>query len=393
MSDFIKVAKRIDEMPAYIFSEINKIKEQARAKGMDLISLAIGDPDKATPPAVVEKMRAAIEKQPNHQYSPYDGTKAFREAAARFMQRRFGVSVDPASEVVALVGSKEGIAHLPLAFCDPGDNILYPTPGFPMYATTISMAGGNPIAIPLTFDKQFVPDLAHLKVQLERHKPKYLILNYPHNPTSAVISRDALKQIIDMAREHRCFVAFDNAYSEIYFDDNNKPISALEIPGAKDLCIEFHTLSKTFNMTGWRIAFAVGNQTLVQGLLKVKTNIDSGPFPATQEAAVYALDNEDAIASEGRQMYAARRKVALAALDKLGIEYLPNHATFYVWASVPNGQSSMDFCKKLIEEQGVVCTPGVGFGAEGEGFFRLALTVDVPRIEEAMKRLAKFLGR
>ena len=393
MSDFIRVAKRIDEMPAYIFSEINAIKEKAKAKGLDLISLAIGDPDQPTPKTIVEKMKEAVDKGKNHQYSPYDGTKEYRQAAARFMKRRFDVDVDADREVVGLVGSKEGIAHLPLAFCNPGDNILYPTPGFPMYATTISMAGGNPIAVPLTYDQQFLPDLAHLKVQLEKHKPKYLILNYPHNPTSAVMPKTTLKEIVDLARKNECFLAFDNAYSEIYFDSSDKPVSALEIPGAKDISIEFHTLSKTFNMTGWRVAFAVGNETLVKGLLKVKTNIDSGPFPATQEVAIYALDNEERIASEMHKLYAERRAVALKGLDDLGIEYLPNKATFYIWASVPGGQPSMEFCKKLIEEKGVVFTPGVGFGAEGEGFFRLALTVDVPRIQEAMKRLKEFLGK
>ncbi len=389
----VRVAKRVAEMPAYIFSEINVIKEKARAKGMDLISLAIGDPDKATPTAIVNMMKLATEKQGNHQYSPYEGTKAFRASCANFMKRRFGVTLSPDKEIVALVGSKEGLAHLPLAFVNPGDCVLYPTPGFPMYATTVSMAGGRPVSFHLTFDNAFLPDLKKFEAQVKKEKPTYVILNYPHNPTAATCPEETLIDLLELAKKYDFFIAYDNAYSEIYLDENKKPISALQIPGAKDRVIEFHTLSKTFNMTGWRIAFAAGSETLVQGLLKVKTNIDSGPFPATQEAAVYALDNYESLTPEIRRGYRDRMKAALAGLDRLEIEYLQPTATFYVWAKVPNGESSMEFCKNLIEKQGVVVTPGLGFGDEAEGYFRLALTVDVPRIEEALRRIATYLNR
>jgi LL-diaminopimelate aminotransferase len=228
---------------------------------------------------------------------------------------------------------------------------------------------------------------------MKRHEPKYLILNYPHNPTAAVCPRETLTSIVDLCHRFDCFLCYDNAYSEVYFSDKARPISALEIPGAKDITIEFQTLSKTFNMTGWRLAFAVGSEKLVQPLRNTKTHIDSGPFPATQEAGAWALEEYQQLTEPLRQMYAERRKVALHGLDRLHIEYLPPAATFYIWCRVPDEQPSMEFCRQLIEQQGLVITPGIGFGPEGEGFFRLALTVDVPRIEEAMHRLAVFLGR
>lgn len=393
MNRTIRPAKRLEAIPAYIFSEINQIKEKAKAKGMDLISLAIGDPDKPTPTPIIDRMKAAVEKQSNHVYSPYEGTAEFREAAARWLKRRFGVAVDSSEELVALVGSKEGIAHFPLAYCDPGDVCLYPTPGFPMYSTTIALAGGKPVPLPLRYEKGFLPDLRELEALVEKTRPKYLTLNYPHNPTSAVCPKPLLADIVSLAKKHDVVIAYDNAYSEIYYDAKDRPASVLEIPGAKDVCIEFHTLSKTFNMTGWRIAFAAGNRDLVKALLKVKTNIDSGPVKSVQEAAAFALDNEEAISESMRKVYAERRKVALEGLDRLGIEYLEPRATFYVWAGVPQGGSSMEFAKRLIESQGVVVTPGVGFGPEGEHFFRLALTVDVPRLKEAIERMGKFLGR
>jgi LL-diaminopimelate aminotransferase len=238
-----------------------------------------------------------------------------------------------------------------------------------------------------------LPDLKELDGLLEKHKPRFMILNYPSNPTTATISREKLTEIVRLARKHNTLIAYDNAYSEMYYSESDKPLSILEIPGAKDVAIEFQSLSKTFNMTGWRLGFAVGNADLIKGLLKAKTNIDSGPLLSVQEAGSWALEHADELASPIRAVYAERRAAVLSGLEKLGIEYFAPKATFFVWARVPNGKPSMDFCRELIEQQGLVVTPGMGFGVEGEGYFRLAMTVDSPRIREAMTRLAKYLGR
>lgn len=389
----LRLAKRIAELPAYIFSEINVLKAEAQKKGVSLTSLAIGDPDQPTPKAIIEKIKEAAEKQPNHLYSPYEGTLAFRKSVADYFVKRFGVSVDPETEIVSLIGSKEGIAHFPLAFCDPGDRALYPSPGYPVFQTCIQIAGGVAIPVPHRPENQFLPDLNELESLLKTHTPKFMILNYPSNPTTAMVSREKLKDIVDLAKQYNTIIVYDNAYSEIYYDEKHKPLSILEIPGAKDIAIEFHSLSKTFNMTGWRLGYAVGNRTLVQGLLRTKTNIDSGPLLSVQEAGCYALANAEALAEPIRQVYRERRKVVLDGLDDLKIEYFYPHATFFIWARVPNGQPSFEFTKSLIEKQGLVVTPGIGFGKEGESYFRLAMTVETKQIAQCLERLATYLRK
>lgn len=389
----IRQSDRLRALPPYIFSEINAIKADAEKRGIKLLSLGIGDPDLPTPDAIVQKIQEAAAKPKNHMYSPYDGTKAFRSAAAAWFQRRFGVTLDPDKEVVALIGSKEGIAHFPVAFVNPGDNCLYPSPGYPVFGTSILLAGGNAVPMPLHAETNFLPDPKELEKLFIEKKPKYALLNFPSNPTSAMCPKEKLAEIVALARKHEVILVSDNAYSEIYFDDAKKPCSILEIEGAKEVAIEFHSLSKTFNMTGWRLAFAVGNPDLVAGLLRAKTNIDSGPLLAVQEAAIYALENAEALVAPIRKVYAERRELVLAGLRKLGIEYFPMDATFFLWARVPNGQPSMEFTKALINTEGLVVTPGMGFGPEGEGFFRLALTVDKPALVEALARLERFLKR
>ena len=384
-------AKRLQELPPYIFSEINKIKADATSRGIKLISLGIGDPDKPTPDSIVKKMQEAIAKPENHPYSPYNGSTEFRESVVTWFKKRFGVSLDAEKEVVALIGSKEGLAHFPVAFCNPGDVALYPNPGYPVFSSSIHLGAGIPIGIPMSADQGMLPELNELESIMKEKSPKYMILNFPSNPTSVMCPRDLMTDIVGLAKKYNTIILSDNAYAEIYYDEAKKPFSILEIEGAKDVAIEFHSFSKTFNMTGWRIAFAVGNPDLVAGLLEAKTQIDSGPLLSVQETAAYALSQYDNIVPGIRDVYADRRKVLLSGLDDLGIEYLPLDATFFLWAKCPKGMKSMDLTRDLIEKKGLVVTPGMGFGDQGEGFFRLAMTVDTPEINTFLTKFGEYL--
>jgi LL-diaminopimelate aminotransferase len=382
-------ADRLQQLPPYIFSQLNAIKADAQSRGIALTSLAIGDPDKPTPPEIIRLIQEASLRPENHAYSPYEGTAAFRQSVATWFQGRFGVSLDPSKEIVALIGSKEGIAHFPVAFCNPGDKCLYPSPGYPVFQTSIALGGGQAIAYPLKFESGFVPDSNEMEDLFRTHQPRYAILNFPANPTSATVTREKLAELVGLAKKYGVILLSDNAYSEIYYDV--KPPSILEIPGAKDVAIELHSFSKSYNMTGWRLGFAAGNAELVGGLLRAKTNIDSGPLLAVQDACTRVLPRADEFSGPIRELYRQRRELLLAGLDRLGVEYFKPEATFFVWARVPGGGGSMDFTKKLIEKAGVVVTPGIGFGAEGEGFFRLALTVDPPAMNESLTKLEKVL--
>lgn len=385
-------SQRLQELPPYIFSEINSIKAEAQKRGVNLLSLAIGDPDQPTPALIVDAFKRASEDPSNHAYSPYEGTNSFKTQVAVWFQKRFGVSLDPETEILALIGSKEGIAHFPLAFVNPGDKCLYPSPGYPIFSTAIQLAGGIPVPLPHRWENKFQPDLKELETLILVHQPKYILLNFPCNPTSATCSREVMMELVKLAHKYRTILVSDNAYSEMYFEEKDKPLSILEIPGAKDVAIEFHSFSKTFNMTGWRIGFAVGNPSLIAGLLRIKTNIDSGPLLAVQKASEFALKNAEELCQPIRDLYRSRREVLLRGLDKLGIEYFHPKATFFVWTKVPGKELSMDFTKRLISEHGLVITPGVGFGKDGEGFFRIALTVSNPQLEEALERLKKAVS-
>lgn len=389
----IEQSRRLQELPPYIFSEINAIKAAAQKRGISLLSLAIGDPDQPTPEAIVKKLQEATAQPDNHVYSPYEGTLAFRTAVAQWFQERFHTKINPENEVVALIGSKEGIAHFPMAFVNPGDKCLYPSPGYPIFQTAISLAGGIPVPVPHRAENGFVPDLHELESLIVLHKPKYLLINFPSNPTSAVVDRDFLTELVFLARKYETILVSDNAYSEMYYDETDKPLSLLEIPGALDVSIEFQSFSKTFNMTGWRIAYAVGNSKLIAGLLRAKTNIDSGPLLAVQQAGIFALQNGQAMSEPIRDLYRRRKKIIVEGLDRLEIEYLNPKATFFIWAKVPGKESSMDFAKRLIESEGLVVTPGIGFGKEGEGYFRLALTVPDNSLEDAVTRLGRAIKR
>jgi len=389
----LRPARRILELPPYIFSELNALKAEAQKRGIELMSLAIGDPDRPTPDAIVRKIQEAAAKPQNHLYSPYEGCLAFRTAVKQWFSGRFGVELDSSTEIVSLIGSKEGIAHFPVAFCNPGDKALFPSPGYPVFETCIRLADGVPVPLPHRPENGFLPELNELEGLLKEHRPKFMILNYPSNPTTAVADRALLEGLVALARRYETIIVYDNAYSEIYYDEKDRPLSILQIPGAKEIAIEFHSLSKSFNMTGWRLGFAVGNPVLVGGLLRAKTNIDSGPVLTVQEAGIFALAHSAELSGEIRQVYAERMRLTLAGLDRLGIEYFRPRATFFIWAKVPGGKPSMAFTKELIERQGLVVTPGIGFGKEGESFFRLALTVPTSRIEQAMERLERYLSK
>jgi len=382
------LSRRIQALPPYLFAELDRKKQEVRARGMDIIDLGVGDPDRPTPKFIVDAMKRETEIPANHQYPSYEGLPEFRAAAARWYKERFGVTLDPGNEVVALIGSKEGIAHFPLAFVNPGDVVLVPDPGYPVYRIATMFAGGKSHFLPLLRENGFLPRLDRIPPGVLA-KAKILFLNYPNNPTSAIADRKFYKKVLAFAEEHDLIVAHDVAYTEIYFD-GVKPMSILELPGAKKRCIEFHSLSKTYNMTGWRIGFAVGNPELVGGLGKVKTNVDSGVFQAVQGAGIAALGSGESATDGIRRTYQERRDLLLPGLRALGLDPVTPAATFYVWIPVPEGYTSASFCTHLLTKAGIVTTPGNGFGKSGEGYVRIALTKDKERIREALDRMKRI---
>ncbi|MCS6875900.1 MAG: LL-diaminopimelate aminotransferase, partial [Aquificaceae bacterium] len=351
----------------------------------DLIDLGVGDPDLPTPKPIVEAMKTAVEKPEHHRYPSYEGMLSFRKAVADWYKRRFGVELDPESEVITLIGSKEGIAHFPLAFVNPGDVVLCPDPAYPVYKIGTIFAGGEPYFLPLKKENHFLPDFKSVPKEVLR-RAKIIWVNYPNNPTSATADEGFYRELIDWAKENGIIVASDLAYSEIYFGDK-KPMSILQIEGAKEVAIEFHSLSKTYNMTGWRLGMAVGNKDLVAGLGKVKTNVDSGQFQAVQEAGITALNLPEEEVENIRGVYKERRQAMVKALEEVGLEVYKSDATFYLWVSVPKGYTSAEFVSRLLDECGIVCTPGNGFGDSGEGYFRISLTVPTQRLLEAVERI------
>lgn len=379
----VDVSRRIKQLPPYLFAEIDRLKEEVIKKGVDVIDLGVGDPDIPTPNEIVEVAKKALEKPENHRYPSYIGMYEFRRAVSDWYKRRFGVELDPNTEVVSLIGSKEGIAHLPLAYIDGGDYALVPDPGYPVYPVAVMFAGGKVYRMPLKEENGFLPELDAIDRDVLK-RTKLMYIGYPNNPTSAVATEEFYKKVVELAKEFDFVVASDNAYSEIAYD-GYKPISFLEVEGAKDIGIEFHSLSKTFNMTGWRIGFAVGNRDVIAALGKVKTNIDSGIFQAVQEAGIYALDNAEELNGRIIKVFQQRRDKMAEALEKAGFEFEKPLATFYFWVKVPKGFTSSEFTKKLLQEKGIVVTPGNGFGEAGEGYFRISITNE--RIEEAVRRI------
>ena len=378
-------AERLKRLPPYLFKEIDRKKAEVKAKGVDIIDLGVGDPDLPTPAHIIAEMKRTVEDPANHQYPSYSGMSDFKDAVAWWYKERFGVSLDPATEVVSLIGSKEGIAHLPLAFINPGDVALVPSPAYPVYHIATLFAGGESYFMPLVKENDFLPDLEGIPTEI-LDRAKLMFINYPNNPTSAVADTDFFSRVVAFARKHGVLVCHDAAYTEMAFD-GYRPPSFLEVDGAKEVGIEFHSLSKTYNMTGWRIGFAVGNPEGVEGLGTIKSNIDSGVFQAVQWAGIEAIRGDQTCVAEMHGIYAKRRDLMVAGLREAGFELDSPKATFYLWIHVPDGYTSTSLASRLLEEAGLVVTPGNGFGDPGEGYFRIALTQNRKRLEEAIMRL------
>ncbi|MGL1862361.1 MAG: LL-diaminopimelate aminotransferase [Pseudodesulfovibrio sp.] len=388
MSKFA-LADRLSTLPPYLFAAIDKAKAEVAAQGMDIISLGIGDPDLPTPEFIIEALHAGAKKTENHQYPSYVGMMSFREAVADWYKERFNVDLDAATEVVSLIGSKEGIAHFPLAYINPGDLALIATPNYPVYGIATSFAGGEVEYLPLLEENDYLVDLDAVSDDTWA-KAKMIFVCYPNNPTAACATKEFYDRLIEKAKEFNVIVVSDAAYTEIYYDPSNKPISIMECEGAKDVCIEFHSLSKTYNMTGWRVAMAVGNSELIAGLGKIKENVDSGIFQAVQEAGIAALKHGEPYAEKNRAIYKERRDVVSAALTKAGIRHRIPDAAFYMWCNTPEGYTSSEFVTNVLKQTGVVLTPGQGFGTPGEGYFRISLTVNNDLLEEAVSRISKL---
>ena len=384
----ITYAERIKTLPPYLFAAIDEMKQQAIARGVDIINLGIGDPDLPTPEPILQRMQKAVTDPQHHQYPSSSGMLSFRTAVAGWYKRRFNVTVDPKSEVVTLIGSKEGIGHVPMAFIDPGDVVLVPSPGYPVYPVAASFAGGTAHEMPLLKRNGFLPDLDAIPPDVARNA-KLMFLNSPNNPTSVIADTAFFARVIAFAKEYHVIVCHDAAYSEIFYD-GHRPSSFLEAEGAMDVGIEFHSLSKTFNMTGWRLGFAVGRAEVIAGLSQIKSNLDSGQFQAVQEAGMTALESDDRLTAGLRAIYQERRDVLVAGLRNLGLEFETPSATFYVWIEVPQGYTSASFTAHLLEKAGIVTTPGNGFGAPGEGYIRMALTTTKERLAEAVDRLKQI---
>ena len=382
-------SERLKKLPPYLFVEIDRAKKKARDEGRDIIDLGIGDPDLPTPNFVIDAMNRAMRESKNQRYPLDAGLPEFRRAISRWFKKRYGVDMDENSEILPLIGSKEGIAHIPLAFVNPGDVALVPDPCYPPYKSGTWFAGGEVELMPLEAKNHFLPDLKAINHNILR-RARMIFINYPNNPTGAVCDKRFFEHVIDFAGKHNLIVCHDAAYSEMGYDGYMAP-SIFEARGARGVAIEFHSLSKTFNMTGWRLGFACGNPELVAALAKVKSNIDSGVFFAIQWAGVEALKNYDRHLKPALKIYEERRNCLVEGLRSLGWSVEMPKATFYVWFKVPPGHTSALFAKELLEKCDIVATPGNGFGPGGEGYIRMALTVDKKRIKEAVERIRKRL--
>jgi LL-diaminopimelate aminotransferase len=384
----IEKADRLKQLPPYLFAELDRKKDEVKARGVDVIDIGVGDPDQPTPDHIIDSLCAAARISQYHRYPSYTGMNKFREAVSEWYDKRAGVKLHPLKEVVSLIGSKEGIAHVPLAFINPGDVVLVPSPGYPVYKVATEFAGGVPFVMPLLQENDYLPDLDIIPADVLA-KAKMMFLNYPNNPTAALATPEFFAKVVAFANKHDIMICHDFAYSEMAYDGYTPP-SFLETPGAIEVGIEFHSLSKTYNMTGWRIGWAAGNSAIISGLGQVKSNIDSGIFEAIQIAGIEAMKDDAAWLREMQSLYTERRNVVIKGLNELGIKADSPKATFYVWAEVPAGYDSAGFVAHLLEKAGIVCTPGNGFGGPGEGYFRMALTVSKERLQEAIDRMKKI---
>lgn len=384
----MKVAKRIETLPPYLFAELDKKIAAKRAEGVDVISLGVGDPDLPTPEHIVEAMREAVRDPSTHRYPSYFGSLAFRTAVAGWYARRFGVELDPDTEVMALIGSKEGIGHIAFAYLDPGDEALIPDPGYPVYGVSTRLAGATPIPLPMPAERGFLPDLSAAMVS---ERTKVLWLNFPTNPTAAVADLATFEEAVAFARERDLLLLHDAAYTEITYDGYVAP-SVLQAAGAKEVALEFGSTSKFYNMTGWRIGWVAGSAEAVRALAVVKTNLDSGQFTAIQRAAIAALEGPPEQLDELRATYQRRRDLVIETLNGLGWSLKPPLGSCYVWVPTPQGETSVGFADRLLDTVGIFVAPGSGYGALGEGYVRFSLTVPDDRLAEAMDRLAAALA-
>jgi LL-diaminopimelate aminotransferase len=384
-------ANRMQTLPPYLFARIEKMIEEKKAQGIDIISLGIGDPDRPTPDFVIDKMIEQVKNPANHQYPSSVGMLSYRTGVADWYRKKYQVDLDPQTEVVALIGSKEGIANINYCYVNPGDINLVPDPGYPVYGIGTLLAGGEPYYMPLLKENGFLPDLQAIPEEVAK-KAKILWLNYPNNPTGAVATLDFFREVVAFAKEYDLLVCHDHAYSELAFD-GYRPPSFLQADGAKEVGIEFNSLSKSFNMTGWRIGWAAGNKEMIETLGRYKSNVDSGAFQAVQYAGLAGLASDGSFIEKMQKVYAERRDLIIAGLNSMGWNLIAPAATFYIWAPVPKGYSSEGFAEFVLERAGVVVTPGNGYGAHGEGYFRISLTIEKDRIEEALTRMKNALGK
>lgn len=383
----IKIEKshRLNSLSPYLFKEIDRQKDEIKKCGVDIIDLGVGDPNMPTPPHIIEALKEAASDPTNHRYPSYTGMADFNEAVANWYKRRFNVALNSEKEVVTLIGSKEGIAHIPLAFINPGDVALVTSPGYPVPDIGVKFAGGKTYFMDLLKENNFLPDLDAVPKDIAQ-KSKMMFINYPNNPTSAVATEEFFKEVVSFADSYNIIVCHDAAYTEMAFD-GYRPGSFLETEGAKEVGIEFHSLSKTYNMTGWRLGFAVGRAEVIEALGQVKSNIDSGAFQAIQLAGITALTGDQTCVDQMRKEYTQRRDILVNGLVELGLSVEKPRATFYLWIEVPKGYTSTEFTSHLLTKAGIVVTPGNGFGAAGEGYVRIALTVGQERLKEVVERI------
>jgi len=386
----MQLAKRIENLPPYLFVGISRKIAERRGRGEDVISFAIGDPDIPTPRSIIERLCQAAQDPANHRYPESDGLPQLRQAISSWYERRFGLSFDPDKEVLPLIGAKEGIGHIALCFIDPGDLALVTDPGYPVYSIGTMFAGGVCHFLPLIEENDFLPDFDQVPGEVAQ-RAKLLWINYPNNPTAAVADLDFFERVVAFAKRYDLVVCHDAPYTEVAFD-GYRPPSFLQASGARDVGVEFHSLSKSYNMTGWRIGMVVGNEGIVDALTRVKSNLDSGIPQAIQYAAIEALLGDQDCIAEHNAIYQRRRDLVVKTLAKIGLRTKPPRASLYVWARIPEGYTSLDFCTKLLDETSVVVTPGSGYGKNGEGYIRLSLTTPDDRLEEGLSRMERWGG-
>lgn len=385
------VSNKVKDLPPYLFSKFQKRKEELKAVGVDVIDLGIGAPDLPTPKFIIDKLCEEVQNPTNHRYSPYDGSKEFREAVAYFYQSHYGVELDPETEVLTLIGSKEGIANLIQAAINPGDTVLIPDPGYPVYKTAVHLAGGNSTYLPLDWQNGYVPMYDRISEQ-DKQDAKLMFLNYPGNPTAATVELNTFLEAITFGEENNIAVIHDAAYDLVTFDGYTSP-SILQAPNAKEVAVEFGSLSKSFNMTGWRIGYVVGNKELIKALHTYKSNIDTSQFLAIQQAAALALRSDLSDVRKHNQIFKERMERMYQGLMEVGFQVEKPRGSIFIWSRIPTGYTSAEFAERLLEEAGVIVTPGTAFGPSGEGYIRISLSVELNRIDEVIRRLKEFTSR